>query len=100
MTQMTPDVQLQQRLQKAIETRNKARDGEIRLRAAVQIAQEQADEAARQALELFGVSSIEALQSLATVTYKKNLDDVEAFEAAVEQYVRSVQEAEKLLCKN
>lgn len=96
MATMTPDAQLLQRIQQAVTLRDKSRDTEIQMRTAANIARQQADVAKAQALELFGVNSLEELQAKAAATYKHNVRIVADFEAQVQEYVTSVTEANAL----
>lgn len=96
MTSMTPDAQLTQRIQQAISLRDKARDTEIQMRTAAEIARQQADAAKAQAKAQFNVNSLEELQAKAAATYTENLANVVDFEERVKMYVTSVNAAKTI----
>ena len=96
MSTITPDAQLTQRVQQAIATRDKARDIEIQMRTAAGIARQQANTAKEQAKELFGVDSLEELQTKTSQTYAENLAQVTEFENGVKEYVANVMAASKI----
>ena len=94
---MTTDATLTQRIQRAQQARDQARDKEIRIRAETQSATKQLEVIQKQASEQFQVSSIEELQALIIKAQQEDLQLVENFEREVRQYASQVAEAEKTL---